>query len=261
VVIAGGGLWFNRQQQERQQEENRQQQERGLEIENQRAQDEALQAYLDQMGQLLLDTNSPLRQSGEGAEVRTLARARTLTVLGRLDGERKGSILQFLSESNLIAKERPVVSIAGADLRKASLILCALYGTDLHGIDLRDAVLSGGLLHKTDLSYTNLSRADLSFSQMIHTDLYKADLSEADLTGAILMQANLRRADLRSANFSLARLDGVDLSGADLTDADLTDAKGMSNEELERQADALEGAIMPNGQKYEVWRRDKGHGQ
>lgn len=54
AVIAGGGLWFNAQQQERQREDNRLQHERGLEIENVRAQDEALQAYLDQMGRLLL---------------------------------------------------------------------------------------------------------------------------------------------------------------------------------------------------------------
>src|ERR671916_836536 len=41
AVIAGGGLWFNRQQQERQREDDLRQQERGLEIERQRAQDEA----------------------------------------------------------------------------------------------------------------------------------------------------------------------------------------------------------------------------
>jgi hypothetical protein len=45
VVIAAGGLWYNRQQHER-----------GLQVENQRAQDEALQAYLDQMSDLLIPT-------------------------------------------------------------------------------------------------------------------------------------------------------------------------------------------------------------
>jgi hypothetical protein len=43
AVIAAGGLWFNRQQQER-----------GLAIESQRAQDEALQGYLDKMTDLLV---------------------------------------------------------------------------------------------------------------------------------------------------------------------------------------------------------------
>src|SRR5215207_3252732 len=44
AVLAGGGLWFNAQQREREQR-----------TANARAHDEALQAYLDQMGQLLLD--------------------------------------------------------------------------------------------------------------------------------------------------------------------------------------------------------------
>lgn len=91
AVIAAGGLWFNRQQQER-----------ALEVESQRAQDEALQAYLDQMGQLLLDKDRPLRQSEVGDEVRTVARVRTLTILSQVNGERKGAVMRFLLEAGLI---------------------------------------------------------------------------------------------------------------------------------------------------------------
>jgi hypothetical protein len=72
------------------------------EAERWRGQVEALQAYLDQMGQLLLDTDRPLRQSEEDSEVSTLARARTLTVLPRLDGDHKARVVQFLYESGLI---------------------------------------------------------------------------------------------------------------------------------------------------------------
>src|SRR5829696_962861 len=63
AVIAGGGIWFNVQQREREQH-----------IANDRAQDEALQAYLDQMNSLLLEHN--LRTSGANSDPRTLARAR-----------------------------------------------------------------------------------------------------------------------------------------------------------------------------------------
>src|SRR5215207_9517857 len=87
------------------------QKKRELEVENQRAQDEALQAYLDQMSQLLLDKDKPLRQSEEDSEVRILARARTLTVLARLDGLHEVQVVQFLYESDLI----------GADLSDAVL--------------------------------------------------------------------------------------------------------------------------------------------
>src|SRR5215212_2251559 len=47
----------------------------------------AQQEYLNQMGSLLLGNG--LRKSEEGSEERTLARARTLTVLGRLDTSHK----------------------------------------------------------------------------------------------------------------------------------------------------------------------------
>src|SRR5215213_616333 len=95
AVLAIGGYLFTRS-------ENRATQAAA----ERRAQDDALQAYLDQMGQLLLDKDRPLRTAAAGDEVRTLARARTLTILSRLDGERKRSVVQFMYESCLITKDR-----------------------------------------------------------------------------------------------------------------------------------------------------------
>src|SRR5215203_3931137 len=83
------------------------------------AQDEALQAYLEGMGNLLLDEG--LITSQEDEEVRTLARARTLTILGRVDGARKRSVVQFLYESQLIEKDQPIVSLSDAFLGGADL--------------------------------------------------------------------------------------------------------------------------------------------
>jgi hypothetical protein len=82
-------------------------------IADQRRQDETLQAYLDYSGELLLNKDMPLRQSKARDEVRTLAQARTLTVLRRLDGERKGRVLQFLYEAGLITRYCAVVALAG----------------------------------------------------------------------------------------------------------------------------------------------------
>ena len=53
-------------------------------------------------------------------------------------------------------------------------------------------------------------------------------------------------------------LGGANLSDAVLSNADLSDATGVDIEELERQAASLEGATMPNGQKYEDWLKSKG---
>jgi hypothetical protein len=158
AVLAGVGLWFNRQQREQE-----------LQTADRRAQDEALQAYLDQIGQLLLDKDPSLRQAKEDDEVRTLARARTLSVLARLDGERKASIVRFLSEATLIQKEEgandehvlnlPVISLFGADLSGANLYRANLSEANLMGANLSEANLSRASLNRADLSGANLGGA------------------------------------------------------------------------------------------------------
>jgi uncharacterized protein YjbI with pentapeptide repeats len=192
----------------------------------QRAQDEALQAYLNQMSHLLLEKN--LRESKEDSEVRTLARARTLTVLGRLDTSRKEEVMQFLVEADLVRDvdgRDPIIGLSGADL------------SNVKGLD--QANLEGAKLNEA-----NLSDADLSFANLRDAYLSNAytDLSNANLYGADLRDTNLSDANLNSAN---------------LTYASLAYAKGITNEELEQQAKSLERATMPNGQKYEDWLKDK----
>src|SRR5215216_1651618 len=176
--------------------------------EESRAQDEALQAYLEGMGNLLLDEG--LLTSQEDEEVRTLARARTLTILGRVDGARKRSVVQFLYESQLIQKDQPIVSLSGADLTDADLS-----GTDLRGADLR-----------------------------------VADLRRAYLSRAVLFGADLSDAVLFDADLSDAFLGGADLSDARLGGADLSDIRGVTPEELEATAFSLSGAKMPDGTRH-----------
>ena len=96
VVLAIGGYWFTSSQNQATQA-----------AAERRAQDDALQSYLNQMGQLLLDKDTQLLHPEEGDDARTLARAWTLTVLPTLDGNRKRRVLQFLYEAGLIDKERP----------------------------------------------------------------------------------------------------------------------------------------------------------
>ena len=93
TVLACGTIWINRRQQQRDQQRA-----------EQRAQDVALQAYLDHMSKLLADKERPLSSAQLDDNLSTVARARTLTALTRLDGERIRSVLQFLFESGLIYK-------------------------------------------------------------------------------------------------------------------------------------------------------------
>jgi uncharacterized protein YjbI with pentapeptide repeats len=239
VVI---GFLFSVQQDARQQriENQRAKAERELAVE--RAQDEALQAYLDQMSGLLLERD--LRTSEKGSEVRTLARARTLTVLGRLDPSRKKALMQFLVEADLVQRvdgREPLISLSGATLSD---------------VFLNGANLSGANLSFSDLSGTNLSATDLSGTNLVGADLSDADLSAAFLQEAILKGANLSNAFLYRADLSKADLTVADLSGTDLSGANLNGAERWTEEQLSA-AESLERATMPNGQKYEEWLKDR----
>jgi uncharacterized protein YjbI with pentapeptide repeats len=204
LMLVAIGLVFSLQQDARQQRVEDQRADAERVLADQRAQDEALQAYLDQMSGLLLEKD--LRTSEVNSEVRTLAQVRTLTVLGRLDPSRKTAVMQFLVDADLVQSidERdPIISLNGADL-------------------------SGANVSDSDLSFADSANADLSFADLSDANLRGASLSDVELRGAILRHANLSDADLsdaflRGADLSNAFLRGADLSDSDLRGTDLSD--------------------------------------
>jgi uncharacterized protein YjbI with pentapeptide repeats len=213
------GFLFTMQQDARQQQTEDQRAQAERRLAEQSAQDEALQAYLDQLSYLLLEKD--LRNSDEGSEVRTLARARTATVIQRLDAEGNRNVIRFLNEAGLTKNRRSSIRL-------------------LAGVDLQGAQLGGADLVSTDLSFTNLSDADLSDANLLDAKLRGTDLSDADLSDADLKYAYLIEADLSNAN----------LSGADLIEANLSNARGITKEQLEKQTENLKGALMPDKTKH-----------
>src|SRR5215207_5933304 len=203
--------------------------------ENQRAQDDALQAYLDYVSKLLIDdvvvstdaqartqratsakfVSSLIEMNAKNPQLFTLIRVSTLVVLARLDAYRKPYVLGFLYESGLIYRDDeeqpPALELSGADLSNVEL-----GQSSFDGICLSQTYMSGAVLTGVSLRDADLSGADLG----------RANLSGAVLRGAVLSDA--------------------DLSGAVLTNAIVTE------EQLE-QARSLEDATMPDGQKYEDW--------
>ncbi len=167
-----------------------------------------LQTYMDRMSDLLLTHN--LHESKPGDEAREVARVETLAALHQLDKERRGVLVRFLYEADLINMDtgHVVVSLSGAVLS--------------------DVVLNSAALTDADLNSTVLTDADLNSAAL--TD---ADLSGADLSGALLSGADLTGADLR----------GADLSGADLRGAKVT------SEQLAKTR-SVHHTIMPNGSTH-----------
>jgi uncharacterized protein YjbI with pentapeptide repeats len=282
-VLAIGGYLFTRS-------ENRATQAAA----ERRAQDEALQAYLDNISNMLIPNREQpsLYKARPGDSLSEVARAQTLTVLPRLDGNRKAQVVQFLYESGLIVKGHQVLNLSGADFSRAILAGSRdwmdaqfrsdlsgttlfgrrgwLWNADLRGVDLREAILRDALLRGAVLIGADFRRADLR----------GASLFKANLRGAILVEANLGGTFLRGADLSGAIVGGASFIGADLSEADLygtfrsiedydmTDplrvpaslfgvpanlAKGWTKE-LFGTAGSLEGARMPDGQ---ILRGDK----
>ncbi len=145
AILVIGAYWLNESARKREQAvmERRVEIERKNELDNR--QEAALQTYLDKMTELLL--KDKICKTKNESEVSAVARARTLTVLRRLDKDRKGALMQFLHEADLINKNNRIMS-------------------------------------KADLSKADLSKADLSKANLRGANLYRAHLDMVDLRGA-----------------------------------------------------------------------------
>jgi len=213
-----------------------------------RQQEDVLTEYLDAMSSLTL-TNKLASQPRVDPGW-SVARARTLTVLERLTprrwttatsesaeqqanaedlalslrlrqdaGRRKGLVIRFLIESNVLKSKIPAPDAADATASSDRV------SVSLAGANLADATLNGAHLSGADLNGAHLNGANLSL----------ADLSGAHLSGTNLNGTNLSRANLNGAHLNGAELIGAHLNGANVT-----------NEQLNQSAN-LARATLPNG--------------
>ena len=229
IVVAIASIWLSGVQ------------NHDMQITTDQQQQTTLESYLDQMSSLLLDKNLSSPKSGD--EVQVLARARTLTALNHLDPTRKGIILEFLYESHLIDRRKPIVNLRNADLSNVALSTVDLSNVDLSNANLSKANLMGDNLTNANLTNTNLENANLQFAILIDADLlcsgqttYNsnptptpiiellswANLVDANLQNSLLFDVNARGAMLQYANLHGATLDGADLTNAQLNHADLS---------------------------------------
>ena len=186
---------------------------RQRELEQDKARETALQTYLTDIGDLILDNASPLRESQAGGEASRLARAKTLTVLQGLDGARKRILIQFLKEEELINTPAPIVDLAGADLSYAQLVGV---DKDRNQYYLNETNLAAANLYRANMKNSVLDEANLSRANLTRAVLSKSTLSDANLEGAVLMKADLRTCRLVQANLSNAKLEDATLEAVDL---------------------------------------------
>ena len=199
VVLGVGAIWFDYEAGKRAEAIQQQREQVQRDIEDQRAKDAVLSAYFDDLSNLLLE--------------RGLMGARTLTALSQLDGRRKGFIVRFLYETNVIKGRVPLIYLGGGITGEPAI----------DEIVLSRADLNGAVLHRLFMSEVNLTRVHL-----VGADFRWAFLSKANFIGA-----DLRNADFAGARLTEASLFGADLTGAQLHDADLSKANGLQQNQID----------------------------
>lgn len=152
-------------------------------------QETALQNYLNEISDLLL--NQHLGTSKVGDEVRAVARSFTLTILPQLNGTRKGEVIRFLYDSGLInTGTDTIIDLDRADLSHANLSNMYLSGASFRGVDLDNANMAGAML--VDVDFTDgIENSDKNMTLYFATDLEDANLEVANLSGAKFGDINL----------------------------------------------------------------------
>lgn len=222
LALVGAGLsWLNNAFQQK--------------LADNRQRDAVVTQYIQNMKELLLDKDRPLRESKENDVSRDVARIFTTTTLQQLTSDedkngqnkQKASVLLFLSLSNLIKTSEPIVmlgsSILGSDM-------------DFSGAYLPEGYLEGAALSGVNLSNANLTGAYLNQANLAATRLDNANLKNAQLDGAYLLQTYLFKAkNLTNKQIKSA----CNWKGAIYTEAD-ENLKAKDREANQRRIEEIE---------------------
>lgn len=238
--------WVSRQRAGRRESDE----EQGLETKERWREQDALDAYLNQMQQWLDDEDRPLATLPCEDSRRKMARTRTLAILKRLGPNGKRDVLQFLHEHELIKGDGPVVRLGTADLSNANLARMVLVDANLSGANLRRADLSDAVFNVEGGSSFSMGKAMERDAPLWIFDRFGlcANLSSADLSGAVLKRAGLAECNLLAANFA-----GADLEDADLRGTDLRLVRNLVQEQVEKaygthqQDEFLPDTMLPDG--------------
>lgn len=182
-VALSGGAWILSENQKVIEENQVNERRRQLEYES----------YLSRMSQVLNKYSYPKEIENSTFDKATM-RAWTLNTLRSLEPGKKGNIIQYLYDTNLISTDYQIIDLRSADLSNVDLERRFLPGINLSrsiltGANLKGVVLGGEFSIEVDDPSDPLNKIRLNGS-----DLSSADLTGADFTGAKLGGVNLKNA-------------------------------------------------------------------
>lgn len=226
IALAGIGYLFNHAEnaRDRKREDARADQALFIAAENRR--DQVLQDYVSKIDDLVITQR--LRQSKATSDLRSVARTLTLTALRRLDGKRKGEVVRFLADAELInGPGSPVVDLSDADLRGVVLTDASLSDAVFGSADLRGADFGRSALDSVQFKFARLDRASFAGATMEGVDFTVARLVHASFRGARMGDAVNRRGAPVPVVFQSACLSEANFDGSDARLARLGGAEGV----------------------------------
>lgn len=205
---------------------------------------EILTDYFSKMQDLIVETKKVKETSGykeshpKDQEVRLLpefkptAQALTLSVLEQLDGKRKGKVITYLAESQLITVDNNKPSTEPE---------VKLYGINLDDIELGNKGQRNSLnedemtiIDKIKIKNANMKRANLSGLQLLYSELNGSNLENATLenvnfTGSIMIGSRFINGKITDVDFTDVRLGKTIFDNVKLENITISDKTNFDN--------------------------------
>jgi len=178
--------------------------------EEERSRNETLNSFFNVITDLLQNHDLAGQPN---VQTRAMAKTRINMTLSQLDGDRKGQVLQFLYESDLI-DTNPKLRLLGANFNDSMLDQIVLGNSEIRGAyfknaSIQNANLNGIILNSSNLEKANLSGSLVENADFGYTNLRKCRLKNMDLTSVDFVGANLTKANLKGSTITQAQLDSI----------------------------------------------------
>ncbi|WP_238142327.1 pentapeptide repeat-containing protein [Microcystis aeruginosa] len=211
---------------------------RDYQIAQEQKHQEILTDYFSKMQDLIVETKKSKQTPGSKesnseerllTEFRPTAKALTLSVIEQLDGKRKGKVITYLAESQLITNEpstQPEIQLDGANLDDIEL------GNNGQRNSLNEKEMT--IMDKIKIKNANMKRANLSGLQLLDSDLSGSNLENATLknvefTGSIMIGSRFINGKITDVDFTDVRLGKTIFDNVKLENITISDKTNFDN--------------------------------
>jgi len=150
-----------------------------------------------------------------------------------LDGKRKGKVITYLAESQLITVDnnklypQPEIKLDGANLKEIVLENVDLYGI----IDMKnkDQIINGIKINNANMKGANLSKVNLFKSNLMGSNLQNATLKNVDFTGSTMVDSRFINGQIIDVNFTDVKLGKTIFDNVKLENITISDKTNFDN--------------------------------